>query len=81
MLRMISGQEVLQFILNLLVTRINIIYAMDDGFHSFVCGDCWNLGDFACVEWEKTLYCATIALSPHILQVISPYYHSYHISP
>jgi hypothetical protein len=32
---------------------------MDDGFHSFVCGDCWNLGDCACIEWGKTLYCAT----------------------
>jgi hypothetical protein len=26
---------------------------MDDGFHSFVCGDCWNLGDFACVKWVE----------------------------
>jgi hypothetical protein len=26
---------------------------MYDGFHSFVCGDCCNLSDFACVEWGK----------------------------
>jgi hypothetical protein len=38
---------------NLLVTRIKILYAMDDGFHSFVCGDCWNLGDYACIEWGE----------------------------
>jgi hypothetical protein len=28
-----------QFILNILVTMIKIIYAMDDGFHSFVLCD------------------------------------------
>jgi hypothetical protein len=48
-------------IANLLVTRIKIIYAIDDGFHSFVCSDCWNLGDFACVEWGKKLCCATLS--------------------
>jgi hypothetical protein len=51
----------LKLIANLLVTRIKIIYAIDDGFHSFVYGDCWNLGDFACVEWgKKTVLCYLI---------------------
>jgi hypothetical protein len=31
---------------------------MYDDFHSFVCGDCWNLGDFAGVEWGKN--CAVL---------------------